>query len=124
MSKNIDIKNKKNLELNLKIEKEKTRQLELLKDIKKIEKAIQEKELYTKRNRSICFTDILTKTMEIDYESDCESEYESGSDTDDETDDLKFINSKKHIENDDFDTVSVIDSDSDYDYDREINVVL
>ena len=47
---NIDVFDKINGELTLKIEQEKTKQLELIKDIKKIEKSIKEKELYCKRS--------------------------------------------------------------------------
>jgi hypothetical protein len=41
------------LELNYKIECEKTKQLQLIKDIRKIEKNIKEKELYNKRKNNI-----------------------------------------------------------------------
>lgn len=120
----------KKLELNLKIEKEKTKQLELLKDIKKIEKSIKEKELYIKRNKSVCLSNFLKKNKK--YTSDSESELDS--DTDDESDSelseieyektdfiLDSINIKcvKKREND---TISISSFESNYDYDREINL--
>ena len=59
------------LELNFKIEKEKTKQLELIKDIRKIEKSIKEKELYCKRKKIV-------------YMDDCDSDSEEYDSSDDE----------------------------------------
>lgn len=131
------------LELNLKIEKEKTRQLELLKDIKKIEKSIKEKELYIKRNKSVCLSNFLKKNKKYvsDTESETESETETESEFDSESDNsesesdnceseteyqkkdfiLDCINIKC-IKKKDIDTISISSLESDYDYDKEINV--
>ncbi len=98
------------LEINLKIEKEKTKQLELIKDIRKIEKSIKEKELYCKRKKTI-FVD---NSDESDLESDSESESDLASDSESEIID-KFSDKN--------DSISLCSFDSDYDIEREIDIL-
>lgn len=131
-----DNNNSKKLELNLKIEREKTRQLELLKDIKKIEKSIKEKELYIKRNKSVCLSSFLKKNkkytesesgteIETESESEIESEFESETESESDYQKTDFILdciNIKCIKKKENDTISISSLDSDYDYDREINI--
>lgn len=144
MSNKKNLKDKINLEIALKIEKEKTRQLELLRDIKKIEKTIKEKELYLKRNKSVCLSELFQKknnknNSESDSESDsdynCESDSDSESESNSESDSDSDSESKSHIDfirdcinikckkiNKECDTISLSSIDSDYDYEKEINI--
>ncbi len=107
------------LELNLKIEKEKTKQLELIKDIRKIEKSIKEKELYCKRKKTL-FTD--------DYDSnsdDNSSDSNTDTDTDTDTESISEKSVKKYNRNLNFDkndTISLCSIDSDYDIEKEIDI--
>ena len=104
------------LELNLKIEKEKTKQLELIKDIRKIEKSIKEKELYCKRKKTLYMDD-----YESDNSSD-ESDTDSDSDSDDNSSEI--IQNKTLISNEveKNDTLSLCSVDSDYDIEKEIDI--
>ncbi len=104
------------LELNLKIEKEKTKQLELIKDIRKIEKSIKEKELYCKRKKTLYMDN------SDDTESDSDLDTDSDSDTDYETehDNRNIIINKNYDKND---TISLCSIDSDYDIEREIDIL-
>lgn len=78
--------NQLELELAYKIEREKTLQLELIRDIRKIEKSIKEKELYNKRQNTYTFNKSNTKNTKS-Y-SDSES---SDSESDGESDDIDSI---------------------------------
>ncbi len=104
------------LEINLKIEKEKTKQLELIKDIRKIEKSIKEKELYCKRKKTLYMDN------SDDTESDSDLDTDSDSDTDSETehDKSNIIINKNYDKND---TISLCSIDSDYDIEREIDIL-
>ncbi len=104
------------LEINLKIEKEKTKQLELIKDIRKIEKSIKEKELYCKRKKTLYMDN------SDDTESDSDLDTDSDSDTDYETehDNRNIIINKNYDKND---TISLCSIDSDYDIEREIDIL-
>lgn len=106
------------LELNLKIEKEKTKQLELIKDIRKIEKSIKEKELYCKRRKTLYMDD-----YESDNSSD-ESDTDSDSDSDSDDNSSENIQNKTLISNEveKNDTLSLCSIDSDYDIEKEIDV--
>ncbi len=124
---------KKTIKMQLKIEIEKTKQLELLKDIKRIEKSIKEKELYLKRNNSVCLTDLLKKnkkhTSNSESESEIDSELEnesiSDSDSDCENYNKNFIRECINIrckKNVDYDSLSLSSVDSNYNYEDEINI--
>jgi hypothetical protein len=106
------------LELNLKIEKEKTKQLELIKDIRKIEKSIKEKELYCKRKKTLYMDD-----YESDNSSD-ESDSDSDSDSDSNDNSSENIQNKTLISNEveKNDTLSLCSIDSDYDIEKEIDI--
>jgi hypothetical protein len=122
----MDKKNKKEITLNqieleiqLKIENEKTKQLELLKDIKKIEKSIKQKELYNKRTYFTCRKCIKnSKVYSSDTESDTETETEteilSIISTDDETN-MSTSELKKYMLNDDITDDDNEDEDTDTD---------
>ncbi len=69
------------LEIQLRIENEKRKQLELIKDIKKIEKSIKQKELYNKRTYFTCRKCIKNNRSD---ESDEETDIDSDLYTDDE----------------------------------------
>jgi hypothetical protein len=79
-----NIFNQLELEIAYKIEKEKTRQLELIRDIRKIEKSIKEKELYNKRKN------IYTFNKSINNKCNSESESETDSETDSESEDTNI----------------------------------
>jgi len=108
----MDKKNKKEitsnqieLEIQLKIENEKTKQLELLKDIKKIEKSIKQKELYNKRTYFTCRkciknSKVYSSDIESDTEYDTETEILSVISSDDETN-MSTSELKKYMLNDD-----------------------
>lgn len=107
--------NQLELELQLKIEIEKTKQLELIKDIKKIEKSIKQKELYSKRN--ICTT--LSSSLS---NSECESESDNYFDNDSDSDNYDSDGSSDK----DLDTLSMcsINSDNSFDdIDKEIEIL-
>ena len=72
-----NIFNQLELEIAYKIEKEKTRQLELIRDIRKIEKSIKEKELYNKRKNIYTFNKSINNKYNSESESETESETES-----------------------------------------------
>lgn len=117
---NIDLFDKINGELSLKIEQEKTKQLELIKDIKKIEKSIKEKELYCKRNLSKKIIDNFNSDTNSDTEYDSDSNSYDDSDLDDNPNYKNIIINKKKNNND---TLSMCSIDSQYDYDKEINII-
>jgi len=97
------------LELNYKIECEKTKQLELIKDIRKIEKNIKEKELYNKRKNNINFTKNMCSN---NSDSDSELDSDLNSDLDLESNDLQSIES---------DSISICSYNSVYSY-KEIEI--
>ena len=97
------------LELNYKIECEKTKQLELIKDIRKIEKNIKEKELYNKRKNNINFTKNMCSN---NLDSDSELDSDLNSDLDLESNDLQSIES---------DSISICSYNSVYSY-KEIEI--
>jgi len=99
------------LELNYKIECEKTKQLQLIKDIRKIEKNIKEKELYTKRKNNINFSK--STEFESDSESDSESDFESDSELELES---------EYDKNKDNDSISLCSYNSSYSY-NEIEII-
>ncbi len=107
------------LELNLKIEKEKSKQLELIKDIRKIEKSIKEKELYCKRKKTL-FAD------EYDSNSDDNStDSNTDSESEDDEESISEKSLKKYNKNnnsDKNDTISLCSIDSDYDIEKEIDI--
>ena len=103
------------LEINLKIEKEKTKQLELIKDIRKIEKSIKEKELYCKRKNTI----FMDNSDESESESESESEEDSSDTSDTESESNILINKNS----DKIDSISLCSFDSDCDIEREIDTV-
>jgi hypothetical protein len=116
------------LELNLKIEREKTKQLELIKDIRKIEKSIKEKELYCKRKQTVVISDSDSNT-DSDSDSDLDSDLESDLDSDTENNCKKYNNivttEKTTIDLKDSiksDTISLCSVDSDYNYTDEIEI--
>ena len=96
------------MELNLKIEVEKTKQLELIKDIRMIEKSIKEKELYCKRSNNTI--------------SDCESEYNSESDDDSSDDNNSEFSEEEITYKKDYDSISLCSIDSNYDIENEIEI--
>ena len=71
-----NIFNQLELEIAYKIEKEKTRQLELIRDIRKIEKSIKEKELYNKRKNIYTFNKSINNKSNSESETETESESE------------------------------------------------
>jgi len=79
-------KNKKYYEFTLKLEIEKTKQLELVRDIKKIEKSIKEKELYIKRNRTVCFMNDMHRDKSGRSDGSEESDGSDGSEESEESD--------------------------------------
>jgi hypothetical protein len=98
------------LELQLKIEIEKTKQLELIKDIKKIEKSIKQKELYSKRNKIYC-----SNHNHSEDESDLDSDLNSSNN------DCESNNSESN--NDTLSMCSSIDSDIEFnDLQEEIEI--
>lgn len=110
--------NQLELELQLKIEVEKTKQLELIKDIKKIEKSIKQKELYSKRN-------MCTKLSGSSINSDYDTENDS---IDDSNDDDNSIDNESLSDKDssNSDTLSMCSIDSDHnfdDIDKEIEIM-
>ena len=99
------------LEIQLKIETEKTKQLELIKDIKKIEKSIKQKELYNRRTYFSC-------KKCIQHKLDCDDDV-TNTDTD----------SESFTSDNDFDTKSLcrnsditIDSISTTDHDDSLSL--
>ena len=106
------------MELNLKIECEKTKQLELIKDIRKIEKSIKEKELYCKRKKTL----YMDNSDDTESESDSDSDLDLDTDTESETEHAKsnIIINKNY---DKVDTISLCSIDSDYDIEREIDIL-
>jgi hypothetical protein len=120
----MDKKNKKEitsnqieLEIQLKIENEKTKQLELLKDIKKIEKSIKQKELYNKRTYFTCRkciknSKVYSSDIEYDTEYDTETEILSVISSDDETN-MSTSELKKYMLNDDITDDENEDTDDD-----------
>jgi hypothetical protein len=108
-----NVYNQIELELQLKIESEKTKQLELIKDIKKIEKSIKQKELYSLRNKMCC-----KKLSGSSFESNDSYDYsESESDSESET--------EYSCDNSD-DTLSLCSIDSDFSIsylDKEIEII-
>ncbi len=121
------------LEINLKIEREKTKQLELIKDIRKIEKSIKEKELYCKRKQTVIISD------DDSDDSDLSDSDLSDSDLSSNDSDYKKVNNKTHnlshtnnsvnlnnnnnnIVNLKSETISLCSIDSDCDYDNEIEI--
>jgi hypothetical protein len=99
-----NIFNQLELEIAYKIEKEKTRQLELIRDIRKIEKSIKEKELYNKRKN------IYTFNKSINNKSNSESETETESETESESEDNNL------------DSISMCSDSSDISY-KEIEIL-
>ena len=100
------------LELQLKIEIEKTKQLEFIKDIKKIEKSIKQKELYSKRNKIYCSNHNHSEDNSESY-SDLDSDLNSDLESDLESDldpDLDSSNNSE-FNNDTLSMCSSIDSD-------------
>jgi hypothetical protein len=88
------------LELQLKIEIEKTKQLELIKDIKKIEKSIKQKELYSKRNKIYCSNhnhsedeSNLDSDLDSDLESDLDPDLDSSNNSESNNDTLSMCSS-------------------------------
>jgi hypothetical protein len=130
------INNDDKLELNYKIEKEKTKQLELLKDIKKIEKSIKQKELYIRyyKNKKQYTSNNCDFETNSETDSETESDYEIESNYESESDlEIEYENKTdfildciniKCIKKRDYDTLSISSYDSDYDYDKEININL
>ena len=128
-----------NLELELKIQIEKRKQLELIKDIKKIELNIKQKELYalSKRNKCISLSssnsdsiDNIDSDVDSNVESDIESDINSNIDSDIEPGlNLESKNMQSDDENEDIDennygdTISLYSCDSSvYSYNEiEIN---
>ena len=140
--------NQLELEIQLKIETEKTKQLELIKDIKKIEKSIKYKELYNKRSYFSCKKCINSNNKSYpNSENDSDSDSDTDSDNYDsetdfyitDTDDTeisenlepqnvkKFIKSSNSSTSDNDDSLSMCSSDTDIfnfnDY-EEIDVIL
>jgi len=103
------------LELNLKIEIEKTKQLELIKDIRKIEKSIKEKELYCKRSTNISlYNSSNDSSDESCSDDDCSISTDSDSDDDNlNEDDIKYNN----------DSISLCSVDSECDVDNEVEIL-
>lgn len=116
------------LELNLKIEREKTKQLEFIKDIRKIEKSIKEKELYCKRKKILYMDDYESDINETDSDESDSDESDSDKNDSDENDNGSYINniSSKNTQNnksDKYDTISLCSMDSDYDIEKEIDII-
>ncbi len=116
------------LELNLKIEREKTKQLELIKDIRKIEKSIKEKELYCKRKQTVIISDSDSNTdndsdldtdLDTDLDSDLDSDLDNSKNNNIETIKKTIIDLKDSIKSD---TISLCSVDSDYNYNDEIEI--
>ena len=106
--------NQLELELQLKIEVEKTKQLELIKDIKKIEKSIKQKELYSKRN--MC-TKLSDSSINSDYDTENDSSDDDNSIDNESLSDRDSSNS---------DTLSMCSIDSDHNFDdiyKEIEII-
>ena len=112
------------LELNLKIEKEKTKQLELIKDIRKIEKSIKEKELYCKRKKTLYMDDYESDNSSDDSDSDSDSASDSDNNTESNDNSSEIIENKTLISNEveKNDTLSLCSIDSDYDIEKEIDI--
>jgi hypothetical protein len=108
------------LELNLKIEKEKSKQLELIKDIRKIEKSIKEKELYCKRKKTL-FSDEYDSNSD-DNSSDSNTDSESEDDSESISKKSNKNNKNKNNNSDKNDTISLCSIDSDYDIEKEIDI--
>jgi hypothetical protein len=115
------------LELNYKIECEKTKQLQLIKDIRKIEKNIKEKELYNKRKNNINFD----KKMSSDYTDSCESDLSDSDNSDNSDNSDKSDNSdnsdnsdkfSEYKNNKDDDSISLCSYNSSYSY-NEIEIM-
>jgi hypothetical protein len=100
------------LELNYKIECEKTKQLQLIKDIRKIEKNIKEKELYNKRKNNIN----LKKKINLNNSN---SDY---SDTDSTDSDSTNSENSINLCDKDNDSISLCSYNSYYSY-NEIEII-
>ncbi len=110
------------LEITYKIEREKTRQLELIRDIRKIEKSIKEKELYNKRKNIYSFNKSSTNNKHYNNSdsemcSDIETDIESNSESDSESD--SDLDSEK---NSDIDSISMYSDSSNISY-KEIEIL-
>ena len=114
--------NQLELELQLKIEVEKTKQLELIKDIKKIEKSIKQKELYSKRN--MC-TKLSGSSINSDYDTENDS-IDDSNDDDNSIDNSIDNESLSDKDSSNSDTLSMCSIDSDHnfdDIDKEIEIM-
>lgn len=111
------------LELNYKIECEKTKQLQLIKDIRKIEKNIKEKELYNKRKNNINFSKKNNNNYCESESSDItDSECDSSDLSDSEYDSSDLSESSEFQINKDNDSISLCSYNSSYSY-NEIEII-
>jgi len=113
-----NIFNQLELEIAYKIEKEKTRQLELIRDIRKIEKSIKEKELYNKRKNIYTFNKSINNKSNSESETDSESETYSESETDSESE----TESESESEDNNLDSISMCSDSSNISY-KEIEIL-
>ena len=120
---NDDLMTTLELELNYKIECEKTKQLQLIKDIRKIEKNIKEKELYNKRKNNINFSKKNNNNYCESESSDItDSECDSSDLSDSEYDSSDLSESSEFQINKDNDSISLCSYNSSYSY-NEIEII-
>jgi hypothetical protein len=82
MSNNINYKTKLKSNLDLEIQKEKTKQLELIKEIKKIELYISKQNIYKKNNNMLEIFDKINSNSDSNSDSDSDSNSNSESELD------------------------------------------
>ena len=92
MSNNINYKSKIKSNLDLEIQKEKTKQLELIKEIKKIELYISKQNIYKKHNNMLEIFDKINAHTDSDNDSFSDDDRDDDSDNDSLYENLNKIN--------------------------------